>query len=92
MLKKIAFDIFDLTNDKKLSENDMFDLIKMTSAIKGGYYQNPDPHLHLKQKVQPLNTKNFDLFHDVFANDYIKITKAIERKKEIMGINDDDNA
>ena len=38
ILKKIAFDILDLTNDKKLSENDMFDLIKMTSFIKGGYY------------------------------------------------------
>jgi len=38
-----------------------------------------------------LSIKNFDLFQDVFAHDHFKITKAIERKKEIMGINDDDN-
>jgi len=30
----------------------------------------------------------FDLFLDVITNDYIKIIKAIERKKEIKGFND----
>lgn len=88
-LKEIAFQILDLNQDKKLSENDMFDLMKMTSAIKGGYYLNPD--LHKNQKILPLNEHKFDLFLDVFSNDYIKIIKAIERKKDIKGITDDDN-
>ena len=55
VLKRVAFDIFDLNNDKKVSENDIFELIKITSFIKGGYFKNPDPNLHLKQKVLPLN-------------------------------------
>jgi hypothetical protein len=30
-LRKLAFEIFDVNKDKKLSENDMFDLMKMCS-------------------------------------------------------------
>jgi len=35
-----------------------------------------------------LDVKIEDLFLDIIANDYIKIIKAIERKKEIKGFND----
>ncbi len=31
-LRKLAFEIFDVNKDKKLSENDMFDLMKMCSG------------------------------------------------------------
>jgi len=78
----------DMNNDKKLSENDMFDLMRQTSAVKGGYYQNPDLHKNLE--ILPLNSKKFDLFLDVFSSDYIKVIKAIERKKDAKGINQDD--
>ena len=30
----MAFEIFDVNKDKKLSENDMFDLMKMCSGTK----------------------------------------------------------
>ena len=78
----------DMNNDKKLSENDMFDLMKSTSAVKGGYYQNPD--LHKNIGILPLNTKKFDLFLDVFSSDVTKVIQAIERKKHVRGINQDD--
>lgn len=84
-LKEFAYKVMDMNNDKKLSENDMFDLMKHTSAVKGGYYQNPE--LHRNADILPLNTKKFDLFLDVFSSDYIKIIKAIERKKDAKGIN-----
>lgn len=87
-LKEFAYKVMDMNNDKKLSENDMFDLMKQTSAVKGGYYQNPD--LHKNAEILPLNQKKFDLFLDVFSSDYIKITKAIERKKDAKGMNVDD--
>lgn len=87
-LKEFAWKIMDMNNDKKLSENDMFDLMKQTSAIKGGYYMNPD--LHKNAEILLLNQKKFDLFLDVFSSDYIKIIKAIERKKDAKGINEDD--
>lgn len=35
-----------------------------------------------------MDVKIEDLFLDIIANDYIKIIKAIERKKEIKGFND----
>jgi hypothetical protein len=35
-----------------------------------------------------LGAKIEDLFLDIITNDYIKIIKAIERKKEIKGFND----
>jgi Ca2+-binding EF-hand superfamily protein len=38
-LRKFAFKIFDVNNDKKVSEYDMFELMGMASHIKGGYYQ-----------------------------------------------------
>ena len=41
----------DFNNDKKVSENDMFDLMKLTSAIKGGYYQNPDSHKNITLEI-----------------------------------------
>lgn len=37
-LKKFAFKIFDVNADNRLSEQDMFDMMKYCSAIKGGYY------------------------------------------------------
>ena len=79
-LKDLAFQIFDLNNDKKLSEKDMFELMEVSSAVKGGYYKNPD--LNKNTEIIPLNRKKEDLFLDVFSNDYIKIIKSIERKKE----------
>ena len=36
-LKELAFQIFDCNNDKKVSENDMFELMRITSGVKGGY-------------------------------------------------------
>ena len=36
-LKELAFQIFDCNGDKKVSENDMFELMKITSGVKGGY-------------------------------------------------------
>lgn len=36
-LKELAFQIFDVNGDKKVSENDMFELMKITSGVKGGY-------------------------------------------------------
>lgn len=77
-----------MNNDKKISENDMFDIMKCTSAVKGGYYQNPDLHKNLD--ILPLNTKKFDLFLDVFSSDVTKVIQAIERKKDAKGINQDD--
>lgn len=34
-LRKLAFEIFDINKDKKVSENDMFDLMKMCSGHHG---------------------------------------------------------
>ena len=33
-MRKIAFEIFDVNKDKKLSENDMFDLMKLCNGNK----------------------------------------------------------
>ena len=68
-LKKFAFKIFDVTHDKKLSENDMFELMKMTSAVKGGYFNNPE--LERNQEIIPLNKQKDDLFLDIFSREYI---------------------
>lgn len=38
-----------------------------------------------------MGEKRDDIFLDVFADDYIKIIKAIERKKEARGVNYDHN-
>ena len=71
-LRKMAFEIFDVNKDKKLSENDMFDLMKMCSGTK--------PKADEQPQILQLDQKMSDLFLDVFATDYIKIMKAFRKK------------
>jgi Ca2+-binding EF-hand superfamily protein len=82
-LRKMAFEIFDVNKDKKLSENDMFDLMKMCSGTRGGKMDDAPVILALDQKMS-------DLFLDVFSQDYIKIIKVLDRKKAAQGISHDD--
>jgi hypothetical protein len=78
-LKRFAFKIFDVNQDKKLSENDMFELMKSCQTLKDEKDKSdPAEILHLNQFKQ-------DLFIDVFFNDYVKIIEAIERKKKATG-------
>jgi hypothetical protein len=59
----------------------MFDLMNMCSVQapkgKGGEEQT---------KIVNLDQRMSDLFLDVFAGDYIKIMKEMERKKEAKGL------
>lgn len=41
-LRKLAFELFDMNKDKKLSENDMFDLMKAASGYGPKQERNLD--------------------------------------------------
>lgn len=78
-LKDFAFKLFDINNDKRISENDLFELMKMMSFANGS--DSTD-----NKKVEFLNINEFqrkDLFLEIFSNDYIKILRAIERKMQL---------
>ena len=69
-LKEFAFRLFDVSHDKKLSQNDIFELMLMTdenmiySTKIQGYHKNPN---YLKQhEFIPLNKVRSDLFLEIF--------------------------
>jgi Ca2+-binding EF-hand superfamily protein len=74
-LRRFAFKIYDANGDNKLSEQDMFDLLRWSGA-------NKDAHVEI-EKLRPID--RFDLFDDVFSLDYIKISTAIKDKKNKTG-------
>ena len=57
----------------------MFELMKMTSAVKGGYFDNSD--LNKNSEIIPLDKQKEDLFIDVFSSDYVQILKELKKKK-----------
>ena len=60
----------------------MFEVMKMISQTKGGYFKNPDRYKSTEySEIIPLNEQKKDLFLDIFSNDYISIIRAIDRKK-----------
>lgn len=89
-LKKKAFQIFDINKDGRLSERDMFDLMNMCQAQSHKGKGEKDDHVKAVGietiKIVGLDQRMSDLFLDVFAGDYIKIMKEMERKKEAKGI------
>ena len=88
-LKKFAFKIFDVNADNRLSEQDMFDMMKYCSAIKGGYYnqlETAQEDFLKQQEMSKLHVRKDDLFLDVFSNDFIRIIKDIDRRKKARGI------
>jgi Ca2+-binding EF-hand superfamily protein len=67
-LKKFAFKIFDINNDGKLSENDLYDLMQLTSSNK---------IISLQEKgkdILTLKKRESDLFIDIFWGDFNKIS------------------
>ena len=69
----------------------MFEVMKMISHTKGGYFQNPDRYKSCEyQEIIPLNEQKEDLFLDIFSGDFIKIVRAIDRKKQVSGYNEDE--
>jgi hypothetical protein len=92
-LKKFAFKIFDTNGDGVLSENDMFELMQQCQGIvgiKGGFLSQTKDQFIKEQEIIPLGVSKHDIFLDVFSNDYIKIVKAIERKKKAKGGHQED--
>ena len=53
--------------------------MKMTSAVKGGYFDNSD--LNKNSEIIPLDKQKEDLFIDVFSSDYVQILKELKKKK-----------
>ena len=80
-LKGFSFRIFDTNGDDKISENDLSDLMQLSSHVDGGYFKNPD--FNKGTDIIELNERKFDMFLDVFGDDYNKIVKAIEKKKMV---------
>jgi hypothetical protein len=80
----LAFKIFDTTDDKKVSQKDMFELMhistknKKTQADldKGNVIEN-----QTDTEILPLGKQRSDIFMDLFSSDYIKILKQIDKKK-----------
>ena len=56
-------------------------MIKHCSQVEGGYYKQPQELFLAQQEILHLHQREEDLFLDVISNDFIKITKTIERKK-----------
>lgn len=54
-LRKFAFKIFDANQDKKLSETDMFELMRWASAIKGGYFQQDQEQFLANAEIIDIN-------------------------------------
>ena len=88
-LKKFAFKIFDINGDKKLSENDLFDLMKFCSAQKGGYFKQSQEDYLKQAKILHLKDSLTDLFLDIFYNDYIAITQKMNNVKVNKGLTND---
>ena len=57
------------------------------SAIKGGYYQQDQETFLANAEIVDIDEKKFDLFQEVFSEDYIKIALVIkEKKKKTAGV------
>eukprot|EP00347_Sterkiella_histriomuscorum_P024204 403331951 len=68
MLRQFTFKIIDINNDRKLSENDMFQLMKYCSNK-----QSSQSGFKMPEQT--------DLFMEVFSGDVVKIVKHINLKK-----------
>jgi hypothetical protein len=60
------------------------------SAIKGGYYQQDQETFLANAEIVDIDEKKFDLFQEVFSEDYIKIALVIKEKKKKTGMNHED--
>ncbi|CDW75780.1 UNKNOWN [Stylonychia lemnae] len=67
-LKYFTYKIIDINNDKKLSENDLFQLMKLCAQT------------NQKQDDQP--PEDSDVFLEVFSADFVKVIKQINIKKQ----------
>lgn len=86
-LKKFAFKIFDVNNDGRISESDLFELIRMCQGLKEGQVRPLEINIAAQDHtIYSLRERPQDFFIDIFADDYNKIIRAIEKKKELKGM------
>lgn len=80
-LKKVAFKIFDITNNGQITEYDLSELLRLCVGLK----ENQLPPLvelpAQDQTVYALGETKRDSFMDIFYDDYLVIIKQIEQKK-----------
>ena len=79
------FKIFDINNDQRVSENDLYDLMQLTSSDKIKSLQEKG------KDIIPISDRAPDLFTDIFAGDFIKIIKKIEDCRKGKGFTDEDS-
>lgn len=80
---QIIFKILDVDNDKKISEGDLFQIMKLTES---------HPLLFANQESieDGKNERSeVDLFLEIFSNDFCRIIKTIEMKRNVRGRGDE---
>lgn len=95
-LKRFAFKVFDLNGDQKLSENDLFELVHSQWEHKNKIKLMVDESITLENKrhtkIMDLRTQKEDLFIEVFMDDYLRIIKAIDKKKQAKASSENQNS
>ena len=73
------FKVLDVNNDKKLSESDLFQIMKWSSSNPQGALKDPE---------QPSMNQENDIFLEIFSSDFCKIVKSINLKRKVRGRDD----
>lgn len=85
-LKKVAFKIFDISNNGLITEYDLSELLRLSIGLKENELPNL-VELHAQDKtVYALGQRKKDIFMDIFFEDYLIIIKHIEQKKQAKGL------
>ena len=74
-LQKFAFKVFDVDRVDKITEKGLFTFMQYTSSIK---QREGDKK---QTEILKLGEMENDIFIDHFSNQYIKLLKALARKK-----------
>lgn len=73
------FKVLDINGDKKITESDLFQIMQWTSVkdkSKKTVISSED------------DTEEKDMFLEIFAHDFVKITKSINYKRKVRGRDD----
>ena len=82
---RFCFKVLDINNDGKISESDLFTIMKWCTIKKP--LTNEDDTLPIDGSNPSLN-RDQDMFLELFSADFCKIIKQINFKRKIKGKDD----